>query len=168
MDARLVSEVVFASVVELELAASMADIALLELIIFCSLLFVTIICDASLAFETASIFAALWDPVNANKLALKGLGSTTPLPPAPRPPTLDFDDKAFTAAADDVAAAVMVAEDAETDLTSLLEEYFIDVILRSSDIEAISDLAEASMLKAAAALGAVLGRCLHLCRLKEK
>ena len=61
----------------------------------------------------------------------------------------------------------MVAEDAETDLTSLLEEYFIDVILRSSDIEDISDLAAASMFMAAAAVGAVLGRCLHLCLLKK-
>jgi hypothetical protein len=46
----------------------------------------------------------------------------------------------------------------------LEEEYCIEVVFLSSDLEAISDLAEASMAMAAEAEGAALGLCLHRCR----
>ena len=116
-------------------------------------------------------------PVNANKLALNGLASTIPLalplatnlPPTSLLPTLYFDDKACC----EVAAAAMEDEAVMEDeaLTSeLLLASKVEVIFRASLdwMDDISAVAAASMVEATAAEGAVLGRCLHLCRLKNK
>ena len=117
------------------------------------------------------------DPVNANKLALNGLASTIPLalplatnlPPTSLLPILYFDDEACC----EVAAAAMEDEAVMEDeaLTSeLLLASKVEVIFRASLdwMDDISALAAASMVEATAAEGAVLGRCLHLCRLKNK
>lgn len=99
------------------------------------------------ASAVASILAELlWDPVNANKLALNDLGSTISLPAFPL--TLDLEARAKAAEVEEV-------------LTSLLEdeEYFMEVILRSSLMEDISALAS---WVSTVVLGAVLGLCLHL------
>jgi len=103
-------------------------------------------------------------PVNANKLALNGLASTMPLLV---PPTLYFDDKACCWV--EVAAIEAEAVIEDDDLTSLLllASYFIEDIFCSLDIEAISAVAVAAMVEAIASEGAVLGRCLHLCRLQN-
>ena len=116
-------------------------------------------------------------PVNANKLALNGLASTIPLalplatnlPPTSLLPILYFDDEACC----EVAAAAMEDEAVMEDeaLTSeLLLASKVEVIFRASLdwMDDISALAAASMVEATAAEGAVLGRCLHLCRLKNK
>ena len=116
-------------------------------------------------------------PVNANKLALNGLASTIPLallpatnlPPTSLLPILYFDDEACC----EVAAAAMEDEAVMEDeaLTSeLLLASKVEVIFRASLdwMDDISAVAAASMVEATAAEGAVLGRCLHLCRLKNK
>ena len=153
-----------------------------------------IMCDeevASLAFDAtwrllllavmaeaeAAEAAVAEDPVNANKLALNGLASTIPLalplatnlPPTSLLPILYFDDEACC----EVAAAAMEDEAVMEDeaLTSeLLLASKVEVIFRASLdwMDDISALAAASMVEATAAEGAVLGRCLHLCRLKNK
>ena len=152
-----------------------------------------IMCDevASLAFD-ATWRLLLWAvtaeaeaaeaavaevPVNANKLALNGLASTIPLallpatnlPPTSLLPILYFDDEACC----EVAAAAMEDEAVMEDeaLTSeLLLASKVEVIFRASLdwMDDISAVAAASMVEATAAEGAVLGRCLHLCRLKNK
>ena len=165
----------------------------------CCWLLLLIMCDeevASLAFD-ATWRLLLWAvtaeaeaaeaaeaavaevPVNANKLALNGLGSTIPLalPPAtnlpptslPLLPTLYFDDKACC----EVEAAAMedeavIEDEALTSLLLLASK--VEVIFRASLdwMDDISAVAAASMVEATAAEGAVLGRCLHLCRLKNK
>lgn len=153
-----------------------------------------IMCDeevASLAFDAtwrlllwavtaeaeAAEAAVAEDPVNANKLALNGLASTIPLalplatnlPPTSLLPILYFDDEACC----EVAAAAMEDEAVMEDeaLTSeLLLASKVEVIFRASLdwMDDISAVAAASMVEATAAEGAVLGRCLHLCRLKNK
>ena len=104
---------------------------------------------------TASLFAcenledsvvACCDPVKASKLALNDLASIT------LSELIDLLDE-------DMAAFFSLI---------WLEEYCIEVVFLSSDLEAISDLAEASMVMAAEAEGAALGLCLHRCRLKER
>ena len=105
---------------------------------------------------TVSLFAcenledsvvACCDPVKASKLALNDLASTT------LSELIDLLDE-------DMAAFFSLI---------WLEEYCcIEVVFLSSDLEAISDLAEASMVMAAEAEGAALGLCLHRCRLKER
>ena len=118
-------------------------------------------------------------PVNANKLALNGLASTIPLALSPATtlpptsllllPTLYFDDKACS----EVEAAAIEDEAVMEDeaLTSeLLLASKVEVIFRASLdwMDDISAVAAASMVEATAAEGAVLGRCLHLCRLKNR
>ena len=93
----------------------------------------------------ASVLACC-DPVKASKLALSDLASTL----SELIDLLDEDMAAFFS------------------LIWLEEEYCIEVVFLSSDLEAISDLAEASMAMAAEAEGAALGLCLHRCRLKER
>ena len=151
-----------------------------------------IMCDeevASLAFD-ATWRLLLWAvtaeaaeaavaevPVNANKVALNGLASTIPLalPPATILPAtsllpiLYFDEEACC----EVAAAAMedeaVMEDEALTSLLLLASKF-EVIFRASLdwMDDISAVAAASMVEATAKEGAVLGRCLHLCRLKNK
>ena len=162
----------------------------------CCWLLLLIMCDeevASLAFDAtwrlllwavtaeaeAAEAAVAEDPVNANKLALNGLASTIPLVLSPATtlpptsllllPTLYFDDKACC----EVAAAAIEDEAVMEDeaLTSLLLlASKVEVIFRASLdwMDDISAVAAASMVEATAAEGAVLGRCLHLCRLKNK
>ena len=159
----------------------------------CCWLLLLIMCDevASLAFD-ATWRLLLWAvtaeaeaaeaavaevPVNANKLALNGLASTIPLalplatnlPPTSLLPILYFDDEACC----EVAAAAMEDEAVMEDeaLTSeLLLASKVEVIFRASLdwMDDISAVAAASMVEATAVEGAVLGRCLHLCRLKNK
>ena len=168
----------------------------------CCWLLLLIMCDeevASLAFD-ATWRLLLWAvtaeaeaaeaavaevPVNANKLALNGLGSTIPLalPPATNLPptsllllpTLYFDDKACC----EVAAAAMEDEAVTEDEAVIEDEALTSELLLASTVEVIfrasldwmddiSAVAAASMVEATAAEGAVLGRCLHLCRLKNK
>ena len=162
----------------------------------CCWLLLLIMCDevASLAFDAtwrlllwavmaeaeaaeAAEAAVAEDPVNANKLALNGLASTIPLalplatnlPPTSLLPTLYFDDKACC----EVAAAAMedeaVIEDEALTSELLLASKVEDIFRASLDwMDDISAVAAASMVEATAAEGAVLGRCLHLCRLKNK
>ncbi len=137
---------ILASEVE-EVAMAILELLEAAAIIFCSELFATIMCDdASLAFEVASTFDELWDPVSANKLALKCLASTTPS-------TLL---EAFPIAAIEVVALTSLELEAEA-------ENFMELLC--SEYEDISALAAASIVIAVEAEGAVLGRCLHLCRL---
>ena len=158
----------------------------------CCWLLLLIMCDeevASLAFD-ATWRLLLWAvtaeaaeaavaevPVNANKVALNGLASTIPLalPPATILPAtsllpiLYFDEEACC----EVAAAAMedeavMEDDALTSLLLLASK--VEVIFRASLdwMDDISAVAAASMVEATAVEGAVLGRCLHLCRLKNK
>lgn len=181
----------------LDILAKASEVEEAEAICCCWLLLL-IMCDeevASLAFdatwrlllwavtaeaeaaEAAEAEAAVAEvPVNANKLALNGLASTIPLampatnlPPTSLLPTLYFDDKACC----EVAAAAVEDEAVMEDeaLTSeLLLASKVEVIFRASLdwMDDISAVAAASMVEATAAEGAVLGRCLHLCRLKKK
>ena len=104
-------------------------------------------CEVFEANTVEASVLACWDPVKASKLALSDLASTT------LSVLIDLLDE-------DMAAFFS--------LIWLLEEYCIEVVFLSSDLEAISDLAEASMVIAAEVEGATLGLCLHRCRLKEK
>ena len=120
-------------------------------------------------------------PVNASKLALNDLASTIPLALLPEVtslpptslvacwlPTLYFDDKAcFEVEAAAMEDEAVIEEEALTSLLLLASK--VEVIFRASLdwMDDISAVAAASMVEATAAEGAVLGRCLHLCRLKK-
>ena len=99
------------------------------------------ICEAEEDAWVASIFAALLDPVNANKLALRPLASTTS-------PDLESDDKAFTSlelwCADDeanfmelLASLIEAAVICEEEMASLFEAI---IELLASPIEATETL----------------------------
>ena len=124
------------------------------------------ILEADIDFDWLLDTASEELPVKANKLALRDLGSTT-TPEVVRPEVV----RPEVATADEAPTEVLEAMTEEAWTWLLEEKLMLEVSFLSElimELEDISALAAVSMLEATAAVGAVLGRCRHLCRLKKE